>query len=444
MTRVSLLTGQTNSVHNSYYFMTATLSKRFDWREDLAASRSVDRVEQHGFTMLLGWYENFRLRCGLEAGRKSAEVFWKAEVMGRRVEREDWQLDQWADALAWYLEWLRHCEEVGGDHRSLAERMRKASDQTGARRGLALRTRQTYGCWIARYGIFAKTRERALDPKVGRDFLVYLVDEEEVAFSTQKQALNALVFFFRDVCGRDAVDLGVRLRKGVAMMPTVLAVNEVQGLIGHMDDLYEMAARLQYGTGLRLSELVRLRVKDVDLGRGTVTVRSGKGSKDRMTVLPKSLVKDLERWIARSRRIFEKDRGNYLPGVWIPGALGRKLSRAGETWEWFWMFPAKATSIDPQTGIKRRHHIHRNTYNEAVKRAASKAGIAKHVTSHALRHSFATHLLEAGTDIRTIQELLGHEDVTTTEIYTHVAMGVGLMGVTSPLDGMEEAEKLKS
>ena len=378
--------------------------KRCDWREDLAASRSVDRIEQHGFTMLLSWYENFRLRCNLEAGRKSAECFWKAEVMGRGVEREDWQLSQWADALGWYLEWLRHCEELGGDHRSLAERMRKASDLTGARRGLAPRTRQAYGCWIARYGNFAKTAKAAMDPKVGRDFLVRLVDEEEVAFSTQKQALNALVYFFKDVCGRDAVDLGVRLRKGVVMMPTVLGVDEMKGLIERMGDRYQMAARLQYGTGLRLSELVRLRIKDIDLGRGTVTVRSGKGSKDRMTVLPKSLVKDLECWIARSRKIFEQDKKEHLPGVWIPGALGRKFSRAGETWEWFWMFPAKTTSVDPQTGIKRRHHIHRSTYNKAVKRAAQRAEIAKTVTSHALRHSFATHLLEAGTDIRTIQE----------------------------------------
>lgn len=438
---MQLLSGQVNSDEFMSVSMNTLAKKRFDWRADLEASRSVGRVQRHGFTMLLGWYENFRLRCGLEAGRESAKCFWKAEVLGRGVERESWQLEQWAEAMAWYLDWLKHCREAGGDHRSLAERMRRASDQTGARRGLARRTRQTYGCWIARYAIFAESARRAMEPAVGRDFLIHLVKDEEVSFATQKQALNALVFFFKDVCGREEVDLGVRLRKGTQRVPTVMAAGEVKRMIDRMEPRYQMAARMQYGGGLRLSELVRLRIKDIDLERGMITVHSGKGDKDRMTILPKSLCQDLEAWICDARRVFEKDRKECRAGVEIPGALGRKFSRAGESWEWFWLFPARAESVDPETGIKRRHHLHGSVYNNAVKRAAVQAGIHKRVTSHALRHSFATHLLENGTDLRTIQELLGHEDVTTTEIYTHVAKGVGAMGVISPLDRMEGREK---
>jgi integron integrase len=197
---------------------------------------------------------------------------------------------------------------------------------------------------------------------------------------------------------------------------------------------YELAARLQYGAGLRLSELVRLRVKDVDVGRGTVTVRRGKGDKDRVTVLPKSLREQVARQIERAREVWQGDREAGLAGVWLPGALARKFRRAAESFEWFWLFPARQTSMDPESGIRRRHHMLGQVYNEAIKRAAEACGIEKRVTSHALRHSFATHLLEKGTDLRTIQDILGHEDISTTEIYLHVATGANGLGVVSPLD----------
>ena len=224
------------------------------------------------------------------------------------------------------------------------------------------------------------------------------------------------------------------------------------------DGRYALAARLQYGAGLRLSELVRMRIKDVDLERGTVTVRKGKGDKDRATVLPKSLREEVARHIESAREVWQKDREAGLAGVYIPGALARKFRRAAETFEWFWLFPARQTSVDPATcgcagaspatrgcagaspesGIRRRHHLHGQVYNEAIKRAAAAAGIEKRVTSHALRHSFATHLLENGTDLRTIQDLLGHEDISTTEIYLHVAIGANGLGVVSPLDRMAD------
>ena len=275
-------------------------------------------------------------------------------------------------------------------------------------------------------------------------FLASVVEDEDCAYSTQKQALNALAFFFKQVCGVDDPVFAVKLKKTGACVPVVLSKGETTRLFDKMespDGRYKLAARLQYGAGLRRSELVRLRIKDVDVERGTLTVRQGKGGKDRVTVLPRSLREEVAKQVERAREVWQGDREAGLAGVHIPAALARKFRRAAESFEWFWLFPATRTSIDPETrrfsaegGTYRRHHLLAQVYNEAIKRAAKAAGIEKRVTSHALRHSFATHLLEAGTDLRTIQDLLGHEDITTTEIYLHIAVGANGLGVVSPLD----------
>ena len=273
-------------------------------------------------------------------------------------------------------------------------------------------------------------------------FLTSVVVDEDCAYSTQKQALNALAHFFKYVCGVEEPVFGVKLRKTGTRVPVVLSKEETPQLFAKLkaqeqrEARYELAARLQYGAGLRVSELVGLRVQDVDVGRGTVTVRGGKGDKDRVTVLPKSLREEISQQIERAREVWKDDGDAGLAGVYMPGALARKFRRAAETFAWFWLFPAKQISMDPESGTRRRHHLHGKVYNEAIKRAAVAAGIEKRVTSHALRHSFATHLLENGTDLRTIQDLLGHEDITTTEIYLHVATGVNGLGVVSPLDEM--------
>jgi integron integrase len=267
-----------------------------------------------------------------------------------------------------------------------------------------------------------------------RDWLTGLVDEEGLSFSSQKLALNSLVFFYRDVCGMEQVDLNVKLRKRPVRIPVVLSCGEVKRLLDAMDGVYGTAARLQYGTGLRVKELLGIRMKDLDWERGQLVVRGGKGDKDRVTMLPKGLEPALRENCAEVRAVFERDRLEGVADVKMPKGLAKRHPSAGSSWEWFWLLPAARLSADPDCGTLRRHHLHADSYRKAVRRAVAAAGIGKRVTAHVLRHSFATHLLEAGTDLRSIQELLGHDDVRTTERYTHVAQGIGGTGVRSPLD----------
>jgi site-specific recombinase XerD len=437
---------------------------RWCWRRDLAEFRGLSDRERAGFLLVLEWFENFRLRQEFPAGREAARSFWRDEVLGKGRRREPWQLEQWEDAIQWYLNWLDACAEEGVDHRSLPERVRAAVNSAGSRRGLEPRTKQCYRLWAARYARFAGDERAVMREETATRFLTSIVDEEDCAYSTQKQALNALAFFFKHVLGREDPVFHVKLKKTGSRVPVVLSQGETQRLFEALEApvagpdpvlavaaessaspsdapnpkkhnaRYGLAARLQYGAGLRLSEVVRLRVKDLDLDRGTVTVRQGKGDKDRMSVIPKRLCEELAEQIERARALWEQDQRDGVAGVYIPGALARKFRKAAESFDWYWIFTAKQLSIDPESGLRRRHHLHGKVYNEAIKRAASQARIEKRVTSHALRHSFATHLLEAGTDLRTIQEILGHEDITTTEIYLHVATGANGLGVVSPLD----------
>lgn len=300
---------------------------------------------------------------------------------------------------------------------------------------LAYRTEQSYVAWVKRFILFHNKRHpREMGAPEVHAFLTHLAVNRRVAASTQNQALNAIVFMYREVLRRDPGEFGeFEPAKRPKRLPTVLTRDEVRHVLTHLSGTYGLMARLLYGSGMRLMECVRLRIKDVDFQAGTITVRSGKGDKDRVTLLPESLRQPLVDHIARLRGLYAQDRAANLPGVDLPHAVAMKSPTAGISWPWQWVFPARAPSRDPRSGIVRRHHVLEDGLQRAVKKAVQLARLNKCASCHTLRHSFATHLLEAGADIRTVQELLGHSDVSTTQIYTHVMTKPGL-GVLSPLD----------
>lgn len=319
-----------------------------------------------------------------------------------------------------------------------AERPRRFLDQvreTLRRQHYSLRTEQAYLHWIRRFILFHEKRHPAEmgEPEIGR-FLTHLAVEGEVAASTQNQALSALLFLYRSVLRRELGALGdVEHAKRPAHLPTVLTRAEVQSLLRQMKGVTWLMASLLYGSGLRLLECLRLRVKDVDFERLELIVRECKGGKDRRTMLPELLVQPLRQHLALVRATHEKDLSQGFGAVELPFALARKYPRANRQWAWQYIFPASRLAVDPRSGEIRRHHVHESVLQRAVKMAVHRAGLDKTASCHTLRHSFATHLLEGGYDIRTVQELLGHRDVTTTMIYTHVLQRGGL-AVKSPLD----------
>ena len=301
--------------------------------------------------------------------------------------------------------------------------------------GKLWRTEQSYRAWGRRFAEFIHPLrpEEAGAAQVSA-FLGDLAARQGVGASTQKQALNAVVFLLREGLGRDPGDFSNFLRAmPKRRVPVVLTREETARLFAALEGTSRLMAELAYGSGLRLIELLRLRVQEVDLERLQVTVRAGKGDKDRVTVLPRKLVPALRAHRERLRGLWAEDQATGVSGVWLPEGLERKLGKAGEAWGWQWLFPSRQLSVDPQSGAKRRHHVLDTAFQKAVKAGAAKAQIDKRVSPHVLRHSFATHLLESGTDIRTVQDLLGHESVETTQIYTHVMQTPGL-GVRSPLD----------
>jgi integron integrase len=287
--------------------------------------------------------------------------------------------------------------------------------------------------WIRRYILFHGKRH----PKemgAAEAFLTHLAVERSVSSSTQNQALAALLFLYKEVLGVELPWLnGLTRAKRPARLPTVLSRQEVQAVLGRMEGVYGLMARLLYGTGMRLMECVRLRVKDVDFERREILIRDGKGAKDRVTMLPLALTEELREHLARRRKLYEADAAQGKAEVYLPDALAVKYPGAPRQWAWQYAFPAGGYSVDPRSGRERRHHLDERLLQRAVKKAVEAAGLTKLATPHTFRHSFATHLLEAGHDIRMVQELLGHKDVATTMIYTHV-LNRGGKGVLSPLD----------
>ena len=267
-------------------------------------------------------------------------------------------------------------------------------------------------------------------------FLTMLASERHVSSSTHNQALSALLFLYRDVLNTELPWMqDIQRPQQPKRIPSVLTQAEVGALLAQMQGTEALLARLLYGTGMRLMEGIRLRVKDVDFDRKVIVVRQAKGNKDRVVMLPHSLLDTLRQQLLHARAVWEKDRQTDQAGVEVPDALEVKYPKVGHSWGWFWLFPAQGTSVDPRSGVIRRHHVFEERLQRAIKRATPLAGIAKQVSVHTLRHSLATHLLQSGTDIRTVQELLGHSDVSTTMIYTHV-LKVAAGGTSSPLDAL--------
>jgi len=302
-------------------------------------------------------------------------------------------------------------------------------------RHYSMRTQESYIQWIKRFILYHKKRHPNEMGKIEvEDFLTHLAVNRHVSASTQNQALSAILYLYKHVLEQEIewIENVVRAKRP-KYLPTVLSASEVKSLINELDGTYKLIAQLLYGAGLRLMEVMRLRVQDINFEYRQILIRSGKGNKDRVSVLPEHVIDDLKAHILKARALHNKDLEDGFGEVYLPYALNKKYPNAGKEWRWQYIFPSTKLSIDPESGKTRRHHLYERNLTRAVKKAVNSLDINRKVSSHTFRHCFATHLLENGSDIRTVQELLGHKDVKTTQIYTHV-MQKGASAVKSPLD----------
>ncbi len=301
----------------------------------------------------------------------------------------------------------------------------------------SIRTEQAYLDWIKRFIChFGKRHPNEMGAREVETFLTWLAVEGRVAASTQNQAKSALLFLYREVLGADLPWLeNVEQAKTPKRLPVVLTQAEVQALLSGLSGTHWLVASLLYGAGMRLMEALRLRVKDVELSRKEILIRDGKGAKDRVTMLPAALMNPLKAHLLKVKALHDQDIAEGFGEVYLPHALDKKYPSAAREWGWQYVFPSGNRTVDPRSGVVRRHHVQDQSVQRAVKQAVRDAGFVKPATPHTLRHSFATHLLQSGYDIRTVQELLGHSDVSTTMIYTHV-LNRGGRGVASPLDSL--------
>jgi len=354
----------------------------------------------------------------------------------------DWQLEQAEKAIIIYRTYIKQNDKTSREKEPLNNTSWQdiifQSKKEMRFQNKSLQTERSYIYWIKKFSEHIRGKVPAvINQDDVKSFLSYLAVEQSVAIATQKQAFNAILFLFRHILGKQILNLDSVIRSRVERrMPLVLSQPEINKIIDQMNHPYKLMAEIIYGGGLRLSECLKLRIKDVDFKNTILTVRSGKGDKDRQTIISKKITPVLKDHIQSIRKYYEEDQYENRPGVELPKALERKYLNAGKEWAWFWIFPSAKISVDPRSGIARRHHIFTNSLQRAFKSALNKSGISKNASIHTLRHSFATHLIENGYDIRTIQELLGHSDVSTTMIYTHIASR-NKLGVISPLDSLD-------
>ena len=434
-----------------------------NWSTALESDLALSDRERLAFQITIRWFLGFCKKRGRAADFEQAKAF--IVLAQEQKAANEWVVERWREAIRWFFRSAR---------KAAAEIPQRAVSNTGAApvmakpvshgprgpasqparmeasepewklqcvRGVRIRsfsyhTEKAYLQHMERFARYWQTNDpAALGENEIKLYLDHLAVKGRVSGGTQRQALNALVFYYRDVLGRELGDFSdYKKATGAKRIPVVLSVGEIRRLLAAMGPQYALMATLQYGAGLRISELVRLRVKDVDFECGQLIVRGGKGDKDRVTLLPDSLVPGLKAQRDRARKCYEADRRDQVAGVWMPEALARKFRHGGERWEWFWFWPANSLAADPrEPETVRRHHVMTKTYGQAITQAARDAEIGKRITSHVLRHSFATHLMHGGTDLCQVQELLGHSNLETTRIYLHVE---GNRKVTSPSDAL--------
>lgn len=410
-----------------------------NWELELGKWSDEDRLDPKdakNYMFVCGWYFRWLRGKGGEVGRESGRVFYR-EVLEKKGS-EAWQLKGWREGLRWFFDRQGDRLMLGGGEGSVyvGEEIEgwKRDMVTVLRRGqYSYRTEQTYLDWMDRFVGFLGGRDpwEAGDVEM-RAFLDHMAVEGKVSNATQRLILNALMFWAREVQEREVGDVSAYTRAKVNRRePAVLTKGEVEMLMNELDGVPRLMALVMYGGGLRISELLRLRVKDVDVERKEVTVRFGKGGKDRLTHLASACVAELEGHLKKVEKLWVKDRENELAGVYLPEALARKMRKAGETLEWQWVFPSRELSVDPWSGLKRRHHLAESGFRKHFAKGVRSSGITKRVTPHTLRHSFATHMLENGVAIDRVQQLLGHDNIETTSIYLHT---MDLKNEKSPAD----------
>jgi integron integrase len=404
--------------------------------------------EKHGRYMV-SWVRRFLTFPPPMANATAEECMDAYLQMLEQEAREPWQVEQARHAITLWRSWSSPvtatqqplCKiALTADHTVDPAQALEMLAQTVRVRHYSYRTEQTYLDWVRRFfdylvstGLVRGGRP-VLTDETFQNFISHLATRMHVASNTQNQAFAAVLFLYRDVLGVEVKQLEntARAKRGMRL-PTVLSVDEVRKILENMEGTTKLMAELMYGGGLRVMECCRLRVKDIDFGMNQLIVRAGKGDKDRTTVLPERLKPVLEAHLERVKGLYDQDRASGVAGVQMPDALDRKLPHASTNLAWFWVFPSKGLSLDPRANVVRRHHASDVSVQRALAQAVTKASVFKRVTPHTLRHSFATHLLISGVDIRQIQELLGHSSVETTMIYTHVAKGMRA-AVRSPLD----------
>lgn len=417
------------------------------WAEILQSTDLPDELRD-SYRVTLRWYLSWcrerRQRCSVTSARAFADWALLEKKPSEPTVR------RWREALNWFFKMAkeqgrfaddtdaRGLNDTDGERIQAAGKDEEVILATMRRLGMALKTERSY---LRHYRDFKKQQGFAgsggLEPAAIKTYLDYLAMERSVSSSTQKGALNALVFIAEKVFERSLGDIGEFVRaKNRKKIPVVMSKGELRQFFSVLRGKKLLMVQLQYAAGLRVSELLRLRVQDLDFERNQLTVRSGKGGKDRIAPLPDKLIDDLKIHLVQVREWFEMDRSDPdIAGIYLPEALARRHSRAGDDWRWQWLWPSREISQDPRSGLRRRHHILDNAYQRVVSDAGKRAKLNKRITSHTLRHSFATHLLEGGTDIRTVQDLLGHASVETTQIYLHVMRKPGA-GVRSPFDSL--------